>query len=145
MVIVKNFAQRPPPAHGFRVPPETTDVRIDKWLWAARVFKTRALALEACRAGHVRLCDHTVKPGRPVHVGEIFVVRTSGPVRTLRVVGISDRRVGPKLLATLIEDLTPPEELERARLSVVQQIFAREKGTGRPTKRDRRAIDRWLP
>ncbi|HEX9785342.1 MAG TPA: RNA-binding S4 domain-containing protein [Opitutaceae bacterium] len=124
---------------------ENAEVRIDKWLWAARVFKTRALALEACKAGHVKVNDQPVKPGRPVRVGELIVARTAGPTRTVRVVGVSDRRVGPKLVGTLMEDLTPKEEWERARLSIAQQVLTRPKGAGRPTKRDRRLIDILLP
>ena len=109
------------------------------------MFKTRSLALAACRAGHVRIGEQAVKPARPVHVGEEFVVRTAGPTRTLRVVGVTDRRVGAKLVGTLFEDLTPPEEWERVRLSAVEQVLARVKGSGRPTKRERRQMDRWLP
>jgi ribosome-associated heat shock protein Hsp15 len=123
----------------------SADVRIDKWLWAARVFKTRSHALAACRAGHVKLEGHAVKPGRPVRVGEEYVVTTAGPTRTVRVVGISDRRVGPKLVGTLLDDRTPPEEFERARRTVVEQVLSRPKGTGRPTKRERRQIERFLP
>jgi ribosome-associated heat shock protein Hsp15 len=122
------------------------DIRIDKWLWAARVFKTRMLALEACHAGHVKIGDHAVKPARPVRVGETITARApSGVMRTLRVVGVSDRRVGPKLVGTFFEDLTPPEEIARVQRSVVEQVLARPKGAGRPTKRERRQIDRWMP
>jgi ribosome-associated heat shock protein Hsp15 len=121
------------------------DVRIDKWLWAARVFRTRALALAACRGGHVKLEGHAVKPGRTVRRGDVYVVTTLGPTRTLRVVGISDRRVGEKLVGTLFEDLTPPEELARTRRSAVEQLLARPKGAGRPTKRERRQIEKFLP
>ena len=121
------------------------DVRIDKWLWAARVFKTRAQALAACRAGHVKLAGQPVKPGRPVRLGEHYVVTTAGPTRTIRVVGIVDRRIGPKLVPTLLEELTPPEELERARRSAVEQVLARPRGSGRPTKRDRRRLEQFLP
>ncbi len=123
----------------------SSDVRIDKWLWAARVFRTRALALAACRAGHVKLGGQTVKPGRPVHVGEEYVVTTAGPTRTVRVAGISDKRVGAKLVPTLLDDLTPPEELARARRSVVEQVLSRPRGSGRPTKRERRQIEKFLP
>lgn len=122
-----------------------TDVRIDKWLWAARVFKTRALATEACRAGHVKLDGTAVKPGRPVHVGETYLVHTPALTRTLRVTGLSDKRVGAKMVGSLLEDLTPPEEVERMRRTAVEQVLARPKGTGRPTKRERRQIDRWMP
>lgn len=124
---------------------EPADVRIDKWLWAARVFKTRALATEACRAGHVKLDGVAVKPARPAHPGETYVVHTPAVTRTVRVVGLADRRVGPKTLGSLLADLTPPEELERMRRSAAEQILARPKGAGRPTKRERRKMDRWLP
>ncbi len=124
---------------------ETAEVRIDKWLWAARVFKTRALALEACKAGHVKINEQAVKPGRPVRLGETIVARTPGPTRTLRVVGIADKRVGAGLVGTLLDDLTPPEEWDRVRLSIAQQVLTRPRGSGRPTKRDRRLLDGLAP
>jgi ribosome-associated heat shock protein Hsp15 len=127
--------------------PETAvsgEVRIDKWLWAARVFKARPVALEACRAGHVKIMGVAVKPGRPVRVGETIVVRAvNGVHRTLIVRGVSNRRVGPKLVGTMFEELTPPEELARAERSLVAQVLSRPKGAGRPTKRERRELDRW--
>ena len=119
-------------------------MRIDKWLWAARVFKTRALATEACRAGHVKLEGVPVKPARTVHPGEIYVVHTAALTRTVRVAGVAERRVAARVVPTLLEDLTPPEELERMRRTAVDQVPARPRGTGRPTKRERRQIDRWL-
>jgi len=118
---------------------------MDKWLWAARIYKTRALALEACRAGHVKIHGETVKPGRPVRVGDVIEARTPGPKRTVRVLKLIDRRVGAKLVPEVLEELTPPEELERPRLTVVEQVLMRPKGSGRPTKRDRRLIDKLLP
>ena len=132
------------PAHRHLVT-EAGEVRIDKWLWAARVFKTRALATEACRAGHVKLDNTAVKPARPTHIGEVYIVHTAHLTRTLRVVGLAERRVGPKAVGSLVEDLTPPEELARMRRSAAEQVFARPKGAGRPTKRERRQLDRWLP
>jgi len=124
---------------------DETGVRIDKWLWVARVFKTRALATEACRAGHVKLEGAPVKPGRAVHPRETYVVHTAALTRTVRVVGVAQRRVGAREVAALLEDLTPPEEFERQRRSAVEQVLARPKGAGRPTKRERRQIDKWLP
>lgn len=119
-------------------------MRIDKWLWAARVFKARALATEACRAGHVKLEGVPVKPARIVHPGETYVVHTAALTRTVRVAGVAERRVAARVVPTLLEDLTPPEELERMRRTAVEQVLARPRGTGRPTKRERRQIDRWL-
>lgn len=139
------FARRRAAAHAAGVDPGS-DIRIDKWLWAARVFKTRSLALEACQAGHVKIGGHTVKPARPVRPGETISARVvSGVTRTLRVVGVSDRRVGPKGVGAFFEDLTPPEELERAKRSLAGQVLSRPKGAGRPTKRERRQMDRFLP
>ena len=116
--------------------------RLDKWLWAVRVFKTRALATDACRAGSVTVNELPAKPGRDVRAGELVAVRQGLFTRTLRVVGVPRSRVGAKLLAEYCADLTPPEEFEKLRERSVQQVLAREKGSGRPTKRDRRLMDR---
>ncbi len=116
--------------------------RIDKWLWAVRVFKTRSLATDACRAGSVTVNDQPAKPSRDVRAGEVVVVRLGLVRRTLRVRAVPPSRVGARLVATYCDDRTPPEEYERARAQRVQQFLAREKGSGRPTKRDRRHLDR---
>jgi len=115
--------------------------RLDKWLWAMRVFKTRPLATEACRAGSVEINERVAKPAREVHAGEVVVVRLGLFTRTLRVVGVPRSRVGAKLLPDFCVDLTPPEEFEKLRERSVQQASARESGSGRPTKRERREID----
>lgn len=116
--------------------------RIDKWLWAVRLFRTRSLATDACRAGSVTVNDQPAKPARGVRPGEVVVVRQGLIHRTLRVVGLPPSRVGAARVAAYCEDRTPPEEFERARTQRVQQILARAKGSGRPTKRDRRRLDR---
>jgi ribosome-associated heat shock protein Hsp15 len=115
--------------------------RLDKWLWAVRVFKTRSLASDACRAGSVAVNDHPAKPARDVRPGEMVTVRQGLVLRTLRVLDVPRSRVGAKLVANFCNDLTPPEEFQKAREHPVQQLLAREKGTGRPTKRDRRLLD----
>jgi ribosome-associated heat shock protein Hsp15 len=115
--------------------------RLDKWLWAVRLFKSRSLASDACRAGSVTVNELPAKPGRDVHAGEIVTVKQGLVLRTLRVIGVPRSRVGAKLVANLCTDLTPQEELEKGRERSVQQVLAREKGTGRPTKRDRRLLD----
>jgi ribosome-associated heat shock protein Hsp15 len=117
--------------------------RLDKWLWAVRLFRTRSLATDACRAGSVAIKDQPVKPGRDVRAGEIISVRQGVVTRTVQVLALPRSRVGAKLVADFCTDLTPPEELEKARnpANRVQDILAREKGTGRPTKRDRRVLD----
>ena len=107
-----------------------------------RVFKTRALATDACRAGSVDVNELTAKPARDVRPGERVTVRLGLFTRTLRVVGVPRSRVGAKVLAEFCTDLTPPEEYEKLRARSVQQVLAREKGSGRPTKRERRLMDR---
>jgi ribosome-associated heat shock protein Hsp15 len=118
--------------------------RLDKWLWAVRVFKTRSLATDACRAGSVTVNDQPAKPARDVRAGETITVKQGLVLRTLRVIGVPKSRVGPKLVATFCADLTPPEEIAKARANPIQQFLAREKGSGRPTKRDRRLLDTFL-
>ncbi len=118
--------------------------RIDKWLWAVRLFKTRALATDACRAGSVLIGGHATKPARDVRAGETIELRQGLILRTVLVVGIPKSRVGPKVVPEFCTDLTPASEFEKAREQRVQHFLEREKGSGRPTKRDRRAIDRLL-
>lgn len=125
-------------------PASESRARIDKWLWAVRLFKTRALATDACKAGSVRVGELVVKPAREAHVGEIVTVRQGLVTRTLEVIGVPRSRVGAKLVPTYCKDLTPPEEYERLRDQRVQNVLAREKGSGRPTKKDRRQIERFL-
>ena len=122
----------------------TEHARIDKWLWCVRLFKTRALATTACRAGAVLIGDHPVKPAREVHVGETVCVRQGLITRTLRVVAAPAARVAAKQVPEFCTDLTPPEEFEKVRAQRVQHFLAREKGAGRPTKRERRQLDRLL-
>lgn len=125
-------------------PQPSISERIDKWLWTVRVYRTRSLATDACRAGSVVINEQPAKPARDVRVGEVINVQQGVVLRTLVVRAIPGRRVGPKLVATFCEDRTPPEEFEKARQQRVQHILAREKGSGRPTKRDRRELDRFF-
>ncbi len=122
------------------MPPDT--LRLDKWLWAVRAYRTRSLAGDACRAGSVAVNALPAKPAREVRAGETVTVKLGLMVRTLRVVGVPRARVGAKLVAEYCTDLTPPEEWEKVKAQKVQQVLARERGSGRPTKRDRRLLDR---
>lgn len=108
------------------------------------MFKTRSLATDACRAGSVEINDQPAKPAREVRSGEQVKVRQGVVTRTLAVVAVPPARVGARLVATYCTELTPPEEFEKAREQRVQHFLAREKGSGRPTKRDRRLIDHLL-
>ncbi len=119
--------------------PETE--RVDKWLWAVRIFRTRSLATGSCRAGGVSVNGQPVKASREVRAGETVVVQQGLVRRTLGVLGMPSARVSAKVVAVYCEDRTPPEEFEKARSQRVQQFLARAKGSGRPTKRDRRLID----
>ncbi|MFM8619681.1 MAG: RNA-binding S4 domain-containing protein [Opitutaceae bacterium] len=116
-------------------------MRLDKWLWAVRVHRSRALATDACRAGSVLVNDVVAKPAREVRPGETVGVRIGLITRKLRVIGAPRSRVGAKLVGDFCADLTPPEEMAKLRERTVQQVLAREKGSGRPTKRDRRLLD----
>lgn len=115
--------------------------RIDRWLWAVRLFKTRSLAIDACRAGSVEASSQPVKPAREVRVGETIRLRQGLVMRTVRVEGVPRSRVGAKQVPEFCTDLTPAEEYAKAREQKIQHVLARAKGSGRPTKRDRRAIE----
>lgn len=123
---------------------EREKVRIDRWLWAARIFKTRTLAAEACRGGKVEIGGENVKPSRIVRAGELVEVNKEGVLREFRVLQVLQKRVGAKVVSDYVEDLTPPERLEVRRETLAQSILKRDAGTGRPTKRDRRDIDKLL-
>jgi ribosome-associated heat shock protein Hsp15 len=114
------------------------DPRLDKWLWSVRVFKTRPEATAACRAGKVLIGELEAKPGRDVHVGETVTARVGVVTRTLKVVGLPRSRVGAKQLPEFMQDLTPAAEYERAKQAGLEHMLARERGRGRPTKKDRR-------
>ncbi len=116
--------------------------RLDQWLWSVRVFKTRPLAAAACRTGKVLIGELEAKPGRDVHVGEILTVRVGTVTRTLKVVGFPRSRVAAKQLPEFMTDLTPAAEYERAKQAGIEHMLARERGKGRPTKKDRRAMGR---
>ena len=119
------------------------NVRIDKWLWAVRVFKTRNMAAEACRSGKVRINDQPVKPSRMVTRGDRVTV-TINPqfTRTLKVKELLSNRVSAKLVPDFSEDLTPQEEYDKLKIYNALMWERRERGIGRPTKKQRRDIDR---
>ena len=120
----------------------TAPVRIDKWLWAVRVFKTRSQATEACRAGSVKIDGVRVKASRHVQQDEMISARAGGITRIVKVLDYLDRRVSAKEAARFAEDLTPEENLVRPKSGVyLPPPFIRPKGVGRPTKKDRRQLD----
>lgn len=114
---------------------------MDKWLWAVRLYRSRSLATEACLAGHVRIRGQKIKPSREVHLGEIITAQTGRICRTIKVLGLLDQRVGAKMVPGFLEDLTPPEEYERARQETSPPLVQFPKGLGRPTKKQRRQLE----
>ncbi len=118
------------------------ETRIDKFLWCVRLSKTRSLATELCRKGKVRTDGLPVKPSREVKTGDEFTIHDHGFIRTFRVLELLNNRVGAKLVADYILDLTPSEEFDKLKLMQTRSFERRERGAGRPTKRERRDIDR---
>lgn len=116
-------------------------VRIDKWLWAVRVFKTRSQATEACKKGRVSIGNLPVKPSREVHAGEVVKVRVNPITRSYKVLDLAEKRMSAKLTPGFVEDITPPEELDLLEMQTQMNWSTRERGTGRPTKKDRRNLD----
>lgn len=120
---------------------DATGVRIDKWLWAVRLFKTRTLAATACNGGHVKLNDKNIKPARELRVGDVIRARVGRLEKIVRVKAILERRIGAKLVTDYLEDLTPAEAYEKARSDTAAEgVPHRPKGTGRPTKKQRRQL-----
>lgn len=122
----------------------TEGVRIDKWLWAVRLFKTRSQATEACKKGRVEISDLPVKPSREVHPGEVVKVRKPPLTRSFKVLALAEKRMSAKLAAGYAEDVTPPEELEILDMQKQMNWISRERGAGRPTKKDRRELDNFF-
>lgn len=120
---------------------DKNEARIDKWLWAARIFKTRTIAAAACKKGQVSMKGVTVKPSRVIHVGDIIDVRKPPVTWSFRVRQTIERRVGAKLVPEVLENVTPPEQYELLEISRISGFVGRAKGTGRPTKKDRRSLD----
>ena len=117
------------------------ETRIDKYLWAIRVFKTRTDATEACKGGKVKVGTVNAKPSRAVTPGETITVRKEVVNFTYKVLQLTDHRLGAKLVPDYAQNLTPEEELEKLRAPVESFFITRDRGTGRPTKKDRRSIE----
>jgi len=117
------------------------DVRIDKWLWAVRIFKTRSQASEACRKGRILINDVQVKPSRVIKVGEIVIVKKPPVTHQYKILGLLENRQSAKGIVNYVEDLTPEEEKEKLEIKKHIGFEIRDRGIGRPTKRERRLID----
>jgi ribosome-associated heat shock protein Hsp15 len=117
------------------------NTRVDKWLWAVRVFKTRSQATEACKKGHVSIGGLQVKPSREIHPGEVVKVRILQIIRSYKVLALAEKRMSAKLATGFVQDVTPPEELEILEMQKNMRWITRDRGTGRPTKKDRRDLE----
>jgi ribosome-associated heat shock protein Hsp15 len=120
-------------------------VRIDKWLWSVRIFKSRTLATDACKSGDVRIGGTTVKPSHLIGIGELLQVKKDGFNLVFKVLDLIEKRVGAPIAVTCYEDLTPEEEKNKYKDWFVGKGIGefREKGAGRPTKRERREIEQF--
>jgi ribosome-associated heat shock protein Hsp15 len=117
------------------------EVRLDKYLWSIRAYKTRSEATAACNGGKVRINGADVKPSKAVKVGDVIVVRKGPVTYTYKVLALVDKRQGPKLVPQYAENLTPQEELDKLHAPVETFFLKRDRGAGRPTKKDRRQMD----
>jgi ribosome-associated heat shock protein Hsp15 len=121
---------------------ENKPVRIDKFLWSVRLFKTRSIASDECRKGRIIIDNVQVKPSRSVTKNEIITVKKPPVIYTYRILEPIENRVSAKLVEKFIEDLTPPEEKAKLDIRQAAGVIFRDKGTGRPTKKERRLIDK---
>ena len=119
------------------------EARIDKWLWAARIFKTRTIAAEACKKGRISINGAQVKPSRMVKAGEIIQVRKPPVTYSFKVLQTIEKRVGAKLLPEVMENVTTPDQYELLEMNRISGFVDRARGTGRPTKKDRRSLEKF--
>ncbi|MDB4905006.1 MAG: RNA-binding protein [Mucilaginibacter sp.] len=121
--------------------PEKEKLRVDKYLWAIRIFKTRTLAADACKAGRVKLDNQNIKPSHEVKVGEVYQVSKGIERKVLKVTGLIENRADAKTVVNFFEDITPVEQTHAFKSMFHAPLLKRDRGTGRPTKKDRREID----
>ena len=120
------------------------EARIDKWLWAARIFKTRSIAVDAIKNGRVTIQGVNVRPSRMVKEGEVVSVRKPPVTYSFKILKTIEQRVGAKLLPEIYENVTPPDQYELLEMNRISGFVDRQRGTGRPTKKERRALDEFL-
>lgn len=121
-----------------------SEVRIDKWLWAVRIYKTRSLASQACKVGRVSVDGVEAKPSRLIREGDVVQVRKPPVTYSFKVLQAIDKRVGAKLVPLKMKNITPPEEYEILEMNRLSGFINRSRGTGRPTKKERRQLDSFL-
>ena len=118
--------------------------RVDKYLFAMRIYKTRSIATDACKSGRVKMNGVELKPSRTFHVGDVFTVRKGPITYTYKILALSGNRIGAKLVPEYMQDITSPEQLELLELARLADQSGRDRGTGRPTKKDRRDIESFV-
>jgi ribosome-associated heat shock protein Hsp15 len=121
--------------------PEKEKLRIDKYLWSIRAFKTRTLASDACKAGRVKLEGNNIKSSHEVKIGEVYQVSKGLERKVIKVTGLLESRVDAKTAVYFYEDITPVEQTNAYKSMFHAPVLTRDRGTGRPTKKDRREID----
>ena len=120
------------------------EIRVDKYLWAMRIYKTRSIATDACKCGRIKMNGVEVKPSRAFHVGDVFTVRKGPITYTYRILQLASNRLGAKMVPEYLQDITPKEQLELLELARYAAQSGRDRGTGRPTKKDRRDIEQFF-
>ena len=120
------------------------EARIDKWLWAARIFKTRSIAVDAIKNGRVTIQGVNVKPSRMVKEGEVVSVRKPPVTYSFKILKTIEQRVGAKLIPEIYENVTPADQYELLEMNRISGFVNRQCGTGRPTKKERRALDEFV-
>ena len=120
-----------------------SEARIDKWLWAVRIFKTRTIAAEACKKGRITINGSQIKHSLMIKTGEVIQVRKSPITYSFKVLQAIEKRVGAKLVPEVMENVTTPDQYELLELSKISGFVDRARGTGRPTKKDRRSLDEF--
>lgn len=119
------------------------EVRIDKWMWATRIFKTRTIAADACKKNRIAIGGVNVKPSRMVRVGEVIEVRKPPVTYSFKVLALADKRMGAKLVPDFLENVTTPEQYEILEMNKISGFVDRRKGLGRPTKKERRELEQF--
>ncbi len=119
------------------------ETRIDKWMWAVRIFKTRSIATDACKKRRVLVDGVSVKPSRNIRAGEVIQVRKPPITFSFRVLALADKRMGAKFVPDFMENITPPEQYEILELNKISGFVDRQRGTGRPTKKERRDLEQF--
>jgi ribosome-associated heat shock protein Hsp15 len=119
-------------------------IRIDKWLWAIRIFKTRSLANEACQSGKIKINDNRIKPSRAIQIGDRITVQKNFVKYEYEVTGLIEKRVSATIAQQNYIDQTPEEEEIKQKSKLFSPQYTREKGTGRPTKKERREFDKMI-